>query len=290
MVAVGLLAMASLAMAAPDLNESFNALKEVVEKKDFTDAKNLAEAVAKDAKGVLAEPQPSSASEAEAWKARNDFAKQADDYAEYALSVGVVTAPALAVSLGDTLLEKNAKSKHVDTMAAAYLSALAKEGNAKASAGAQKILAGRPDNEDALYTLSSGNATYANRLVTVMRSKPKPEGVSDADWDKKKSFMIGNGLYMAGANACSRQAWADCDRSLRGAEPYMKGNNQMLGNVYFYLGVANFQLGSVTQDRNRMQQGLNYSKQAAGIAGPMQGQASTNVAAMTKQLGTPARR
>ena len=59
----------------------------------------------------------------------------------------------------------------------------------------------------------------------------------------------------------------------------------MLGTTYFYLGLANYQLGKLTQDRTKVQAGLKYSQQAAAIPGPMQGQASTNVAAMSKELG-----
>ena len=160
-------------------------------------------------------------------------------------------------------------------------------GMAKATAGAQKILAGRPDNEDALYQAASGNATYANKLITVVRAKAKPEGYSEADWEKRKNAMLGAGYYFAGVSAGQRQSWAETDRDLKAALPLISGNPALLGPTYFYLGLANYQLGKLTQDRARMQVGIKYTEQAAGVAGATQGQAANNLNAMKKDMAGP---
>jgi hypothetical protein len=278
---IGLIALSGLAWAAPDLNDDFNALKTAVEGKDAGKVKTLAPEVSKESREIITKgSDPADVIE---------FAKGADEYSEYALSIAAVQAsdPQMTIEFGDMLLAQNNKSKHVDTIAASYLAALAKQGTAKATAGAQKILVGRPDNEDALYYAVGGtsNGALANRLVAVMSKKAKPEGVSDADWTRKKDAYLGVGYFYGGAGACGRQAWAECDRDMKAAEPLVKGTPQMLGNTYFYLGLANYQLGKLTQDRTRVQAGLKYSQQSAAIPGPMQGQASTNVAAMSKELG-----
>ena len=283
-----LLVLSGTVWAAPDLNESYNSLKTAVEKQDYSDTKTLAEALAAEAKKASAEAQPPEADQVEAWKARQQFAKDAAEYGEYSLAIATLGNPEKAAEYGDALIALNPKSSHIDTITTTYLAALNKQGAAKASAGAQKIIVGRPDNEDALYALASSNSSYAGRLIQVMNTKAKPENVGEADWQKKKSVMLGNAMYIQGTAACGRQAWTDCDRALKGAQPYLSGGT--LGTALFYLGLANFQMGSVTQDKSKQQAGLAYSKQAAGIAGPMQGQASNNVALMTKQLGTPVRR
>ncbi len=284
-LAAGVFGAASL-MWGFDLNDTFNSLKEATEKKDAAQVKTLAPQTAKEAKAIQGQ--------ADAGADVKEFAKGAEEYSEYALSIVAASSSdaQTTIDLTDLLLEQNNKSKHVDTVAAAYLAALGKQAPAKVAAGAQKILAGRPDNEDALYTLAMANpaagGTYATKLLNVMRTKAKPEGVADADWQKKKELMNGGAYYVAGISAGGRQAWADCDRNLKAAEPLIKGNSQMLGITYFYLGVANYQLGKLTQDRTKIQAGLKYSQQSAAIAGPMQGQANTNVAAMSKELGAPA--
>lgn len=278
---IGLIALSGMAWAAPDLNEDFDALKAAVESKDAGKVKTLAPEVSKESRAIVTK----------ATDAADviEFAKGADEYSEYALSIAAVQASdaAATIEFGDMLLAQNPKSKHVDTLAAAYLAALSKQSSAKATAGAQKILVGRPENEDALYYAVGGtsNGALATKLVAVMSKKAKPEGVSDADWARKKDAYLGVGYFYGGAAACGRQAWAECDRDMKAAEPLVKGTQQMLGNTYFYLGLANYQLGKLTQDRTKVQAGLKYSQQSAAIPGPMQGQASTNVAAMSKELG-----
>ena len=78
----------------------------------------------------------------------------------------------------------------------------------------------------------------------------------------------------------------DCDRDLRAALPLISG--QETGSAYFYLGLANYQLGKLTQDRTKIQQGIKYSEQAAGMPGPMQAQAGKNAQAMKGELAGPA--
>src|SRR5258708_7004970 len=263
MALIGLIAVSGRAWAAADLNTDFDALKVAVEGKDAAKVRALAPGVSKASRAIITKgDDPADVI---------GFAKGADEYSEYALSIAAVQAsdPQITIEFGDLLLAQNAKSKHVDTIASAYLAALGKQSAAKATAGAQKILAGRPENEDALYYAASGNpGTYAGRLVAVMNKKPKPEGVSDADWAKKKESYLGVGYFYGGASACGRQAWAECDRDLKAAEPLVKSSPQMLGNTYFYLGLANYQLGKLTQDRTRLQAGLKYSQPAAALPAP----------------------
>lgn len=274
---IGLIALSGMAWAAPDLNDDFASLKEAVAGNDAAKIKELAPAVSKQSRAIVAKGDESADIV--------EFAKGADEYSEYALSIAAVKAsdPKTTVEIGDMLLAQNNKSKHVDTIAPAYLAALGKESAAKQAAGAQKILAGRPENEDALYYSIATSPGNAGKLVAVMSKKAKPEGISDADWTAKKDAYLGVGYFYGGASSCSAQRWAECERNMKAAEPFVKG--AQLGSAYFYLGLADYQLGTLTQDRTKLQTALKYSQQAAAIAGPNQGQASQNVAVMQKQLG-----
>jgi hypothetical protein len=283
----GLVVFAGIIPAA-DLKESYTSLQDAFGKKDVAGIKTQAAETAKGAKEVMAEPQPSDAAQVEAWKGRQTFAKEATEYAEYSLAATAAENPAAAVELTEALIAQNPKSKQLDTAAPYYLAALNKQGVAKANSGAQKILAGDPDQVDALAQLANTNPQYANKLVQVARTKPKPEGMSDADWERRKNQMIQSGTYSAAIAPCARNSWNECDKAMRAAEPVLKGT-QMAGTVYFYLGVANFQMGTLTADKSKEKIGLDFTKQAAGIAGPMQGQAANNVAAMAKTLATPGR-
>ena len=239
--AIGLIAFAGTIWAAPDLNDSFNGLKEAVEKKDVAKVKTLAPQTSQEARKIAAEPQPTDAGAVADWKARVEFAKGADKYSEYALSTAAVqtTDANVTVELVDQLLAQSPKSQYLDQCASAYLAALTKQSPDKALAGATKINAAQPDNEDALLMIVTGNAakspdrsvTAANKLVSVVRGKAKPEGVGEADWDKRKNYLLGQGLFYAGAGACSKSSWVDCDRDLRAAVPLIGG--QQAGTAYF---------------------------------------------------------
>jgi hypothetical protein len=293
---IGLLAVTGL-MWAEEVDDSYAALKDAVEKKDVDAVAKLGPQTAKLGAALAAKPQPSDASAVADWKARTEFGKEVASYAEYALSAMAAGAePAKTVELVDLLIEVNPKSQYMSTAAPAYLYALGKSGGtAKQLAGAEKILKGAPANEDALYALASGYMSsrpaaaegYATRLTATMRTKAKPEGTSEPDWEKKKAMFLGQGYYIAGAAAAQAQSWKDCDTNLRAAIPYMAGNPGISGTVYFYLGLANYQLGKLTGDRPRMQEGQKFSEQSAAIAGPMQTQAQRNASLIKQELGTP---
>src|SRR6516225_4645469 len=290
---IALLAAFSLAgvVRADDLDDHYAALKEAQPKKDPDEIKKLAVQTAKDAKAEAAKTQPTDAA-ADQWKKRVEFAKDVQTFAEYSLSTTAVTAPpAKTVELVDALIEINPKSTYLNECAYSYLQALAKEGK-KPADGAQKILNGAPNNEDALYTVAttSMNGTFATRLVNVMKSKAKPEGMADADWERKKSLYLGQGYYVAGAAACTKSTWTDCDKNLRAALPYVSKEPSVAGPTYFYLGLASYNISKLTNDRVKLQEAEKFSEQSAAIAGPMQQQAMRNVAAMKQDLAAPARR
>jgi hypothetical protein len=286
---------------ADELNDSYADLKAAEAKKDPDEVMKSAAEVSKRARAEEALPKPSDAAEAETWKQRQEYAKQVDLFSEYALSTTAVasTDAAKTVELVDQLLHQNPKSQYLGACADVYLNALAKERPKQKLDGAKSILAANPNNEDALFALAQGymstNATaeqagtYATRLVNVLKSKAKPEGVAEADWEKKKTALIGQGYYIAGATACVRSVWTDCDKQLRAAIPYVGKEYSVLGPAYFYLGLSNYQLGKLTGDRSKIQEGEKFSEQSAAIAGPMQTQAARNVAVMKQELAAPRR-
>jgi hypothetical protein len=286
-----LLALTGMALA-DDLDDNYAALKEAQTKKDADAVKKLAVETNKNAKAEIAKPQPSAASEVEHWKQRIEFAKEVQTFAEYSLSTTAVAVPAKTVELVDTLLEINPKSMYLNDCASLYLTALGKEGSKKQLDGAQKIVTGAPNNEDALYTLAAigQNPTYASRLVNTLKTKAKPEGMSDADWTKKKDMMLGQGYYVMGSQACAKSTWTDCDKNLRAALPYVSKEPSVAGPTYFFLGLANYNLSKLTSDRAKLQEAEKFSEQSAAIPGAMQQQAMRNVAAMKQELAAPVKR
>jgi tetratricopeptide (TPR) repeat protein len=221
-------------------------------------------------------PQPSDAAEVDNWKQRVEYGKDVVAYTENALAyMATQVEGAKTIDLVDTLLAQNPKSKSLDLCAQAYLTALGKSGGAaKQLEGMAKIAAGRPDNEVALAALTQGLANkspdralaYANKLVAL------------------KGAGVATGYYYAGVIYGNKSAWIDCDKNLRGALPLIHDNTR-LGAIYFYLGLANYQLGKMTMDKPRIQLALKYSQQSAAIAGPYKDPAYHNVLAIQTELG-----
>ena len=296
------LACAGLACAAPDeLEDSYAALKDAQGKKDPDLVKKQALETSKLAREVVASKQPEDASEVDNWKQRVEYAKGVDTYTEYALSVAALEPidAAKVVDLVETLIAQNPKSQYLSQCAGVYLAALGKQGGAKQVAGANKLIASVPNNEDVLFVLVSGPRTtadrslgYANRLITVLKSKAKPEGIAEADWERKKSTMLGTASYVAGIIEGEKQAWVDCDRNLRAALPFVSKDPQSAAAAaaYFYLGLANYKLGAMISDKAKLREAVKFSDQSAAIKGPYQATAFNNSILIKKELGVGAAR
>ncbi len=300
LAAIGVLVFSAMVWAAPDLNETYTSLKDAVEKKDAAKVKALAAQTVKEAKELAGEAQPAEASGVQAWKDRQQFAKDADGYSEYALGITAIQAtdPQVTIDLVDALIAQNPKSEQIDSAAPYYLTALGKQGTPKLLAGANKIAAGRPDNEDALFAIASNSLstnpgaalTAANKLVAAVGRNKKPEGMSNADYEKKKNAMLGAGYTFAGVVHGAQNRFADADRSLRAALPLIGSQPVMLSYAYYYLGLSNYQMGKLTADPAKMTTGIQYADKAAAMAGPMQTLAARDAATMKRDIATPVRR
>jgi tetratricopeptide (TPR) repeat protein len=299
-LALGTLSLCLVGWAAPnDLDDAYQQLKDAQTAKDVDAIKKWGMQTSKLAKAESTGPKLENFSD-EDWPKRVDYAKQVGTLSEYAVATAAVEpglAPAKVIEMGDALLAMNPKSTYLGVASNAYLGALAKTGGAdKQTEGANKIIAGSPNDEEALMVLADNLMakqradqayTYATRLVTVMKSKAKPEGFSDEDWNRRKSALLSRGYYTAGITGCMRQIWKDCDSNLRSALPMVSGQPALAGPTYFYLGVANYQLSKITTDRTKLQEALKFTQQSAAIAGPMQSQAQQYVTVMQTELKAP---
>jgi hypothetical protein len=299
-LALGTLSFFLVASAkANELDDAYQQLKDAQTAKDPDAVKKWATETAKLAKAESTGPKLDSFSD-EDWPKRVDYAKGVGTLSEYALATTAAQAglaPAKVVELTEALIAVNPKSTYLGIASNAYMGALGKMGGAdKQIEGATKIVAGSPNEEYALMTLADNLMaknradqayTYAARLVTVMRSKAKPEGYSDEEWSRVKSTMLSRGYYDAGVTGCMRQIWKDCDTNLRAALPMIGGQPALSGPAYFYLGVANYQISKITTDRTKLQEALKFEQQSAAVSGPMQGQAQQYVTVMQNELKAP---
>lgn len=292
-VTLALLLFAAPPIVGPDdLESGYNNLKKAVEaSSDPSQVKKLAVDTCALAREAASEAAPEAGDEKEAWNQRVAHARDVERFTEYALYVTAVKSPpATTVDLLSTLEQQNPKSKYLDGAYANYIYALHQTGGAaKIVPMAEKAVVNFPDNEDLLLVLTDNAMTrkqndralaYAERLIAVLNKHPKPDNLSAADWEKKRTAALGRSRWVAGVMHSEKQQYYEADKDLRAALPLVKGNDTMYSSALFYLGIANYQIGSTTRNRALVNEAASFSDQAAKMGGPLADQAWKNAQAM----------
>jgi tetratricopeptide (TPR) repeat protein len=272
-----------------EMENSYTSLQEALKKKDVAEVKRLATETSKYARQLVAEPKPTNADDVEQWTAIVAHSKEVDAYTEYALFASAVGGtPAQAIDLLTTLETQNPKSRYLDEGGyTRYFQALSQSGaSAKITAVAEKALENLPNSLDVLSTLAeqslstpSKAVTYAQRLIAAASKATKPEGAA-ANWESKKSLALGRGYYISGMVQAQSQNFFEADKSLRAALPLVKGSDTMAAATLFFLGVANYNIGSQSNNKARVLEAANFSEQAANYKSQYASQAMTNAVAM----------
>lgn len=275
---------------ADKLEDTFQSLQDAVAKKDVARVKSLVAEISPLVDEALAVPAPPSDEERAIWKNHIDYSKSVGQYMEYALFATAVGSPAATmVDLVSALEQRNPKSQYLDSAYGPYLVALNQTGGqAKIPAIAEKAVENFPDNVDLLSVVTESALgrkqndralAYANRL-TAACNKPKPEGVPDADWARKRSVGLSRGYWIAGVISGEKNDYTAADRNLRAALPLIQGNSAMMAPALFHLGVANYQLGKLFLNKARVLEGARFSEQCAAIPSAYADQARHNALVM----------
>src|SRR5690242_14283564 len=104
------LAPALPAVAADDLDETYQRLKEAQSKNDAVTVKQLATELHRIAHEIVTAPAPTGEGESEAWTTHVANARSADLFGEYALyATAIQSPPATLVELVSTLEQQNPK-------------------------------------------------------------------------------------------------------------------------------------------------------------------------------------
>lgn len=280
-----------------DVESAYNKLKEAEGRKDPDGILEWARKTSAAARQISSQPKPVGGDELEAWKRDTDYASQVDTYTEYSLQAAIATGiapPDKTIALTEALEAQNPKSQYLGLVYAPYLSALQKTGQtAKLLAASERRLAADPANEELLLILADAyrnqkdmakSTEYANRLVETMKSKTKPETMADADWEKRRNAILGQGYWIAGINYGSLNQYKDADRNLRAVLPLIQGQNELLGPALFYLGVANYNMAKPMKDKKLAADAVKFSDQCAAIKGPFQDPARKNALSIRREF------
>jgi len=277
----------------PDMDAAYFALKAAVAKEDVSETKKWSARTSEAARKITSSTKAPADDDG---KHQLEYAKEVDEYSEYALYVVALKAPPKdEVDLVDTLIKQNPKSQYLPLASAAYFAALQKAGEgAKVCPAAERMSLAGSKNAEAMIVAAdcsmraqkgAGMATYGERALEAINSRPKEEGISDADWAAKKEDIIGRANWYVGVGYSLEARYGPANKSLRVALPLLKGNEQLRAMCLFYLGLANYQLGKPLGDKAQMREGLHYFQQSAEMASPMQDQASRNAKLVLAELG-----
>jgi hypothetical protein len=274
----------------PDMDGAYYALKAAVAKDDVAQTKKWSARTSEAARKAVASAKPTD----DEGKQQLEYSKQVDEYSEYALYVvALKSQPKDEVDLVDTLIKQNPKSQYLPEVANGYFAALTKAGEgAKACPTAAKMAVDK-NAEAMLYAADCswrGNkaeavVSYAAKAAEAAGTRTKREGVSDSDWATQKAALMGTANFYTGVGYTMQMRYGPANKALKAALPAIKGNQQLYAIALFDLGLANYQLGKPLGDKAQMREGLKYFQESAGIASPMQDQASRNAKLVLAELG-----
>lgn len=226
-----------------------------------------------------AKPKPADADDVDAWKRSVDFATQVDQYNQYALyeSAQKQTAPPNKLLLLDTLRKDFPGGQFDKQLDALYVVIYQQLGQTdKMVQSAQGALAADPSNEGYLYLVGEALVgkgqpaeaeTYGKKILDALPAKPKPESISDEEWTKRKNTYLGLAHWVIGRSLAGQDKFVPAHKELTAAATALKGNNEVLGGIYYYLGLSSAKL-------NRQSEAVNYLTQSSKIAGPYQSYAA----------------
>ena len=278
-----------LALDPDDPEAAVQCLKAAEAKKDSALIKKYSGMASAAARKLAAAPEPKDADEAAAWKAQSAYAKGVEQYAEYAIYRAAVESrdPKVTIELGEALRQGNPGGNYAGKVSQPLFVAYRLAGDqAKALALAEKVVATDPSSEDMLLVLVDSYMqqkkepekvhAYSAAIVQLMGQKPKPEGVSDADWLARKNQITGLARYLNGKLYHNENNFAKADVELRGALPLVETNPAIKPEVLYLLALSNFKL-------DKPQEAANYFRACAAIKSPFQQLATTNLARVKSQ-------
>jgi hypothetical protein len=189
----------------------------------------------------------------------------------------------------EEFLKSHKGSRYKTAIEDLYLQSWRESGNAQSTlAAAKRILEQDDSNLTALAIVADSYLqsnepkmvmVYARKIRAVLEKQPKEEGLTEAEWSRKRAPLLGQAYLMIGNASMQLDRYSDADRSFRAALPYVQDDSRLLSTALFYLSWANHQLGKLSE-------ALRFSRQCALIKGPYQAQAAKSVQAISAQIAS----
>ena len=211
--------------------------------------------------------QPGPSDDVETWKKRVGIARSlmgsgSEEYALYRKAFDAVN-PREKIELLDELKRRYPESQYNKEALLMHFLAYRQIGDTKkAFQAGEKILETDQTHEDVLLLVtetlyrqgadSKRVLAYSNKLIELMRSKPKPAGVSDVTWLHQKNTLTGVAYSMIGGVHLNQEQYGLADKAFRQSLPFLQGPavEQQRAAVLSSLGWANYKLKNYNEANN----------------------------------------
>jgi tetratricopeptide (TPR) repeat protein len=205
-----------------------------------------------------------------------DFARQVVAYTEYlAYSAILETAPGpVKLERMEQFLKSSPGSSYAPAVERLYLACLRQTDAPKAISIAEGMVDRNRADAETLLLVAEHYArkdrdpdkvvAYAARAIALVER--------DAAVDpKQKAALTSRANWLIGTISMQQNKFAQADRSIRAALPYLRTDPRLTSRALFYLGWANYKLGNVND-------AIRFTEDCTHVGGPFQVQSVKNLA------------
>jgi len=282
-----------LGLDPDDVSAAHNCLKAAEGKKDVELVRRWSDQTSQIARKVKQSKKPEDPEEQEDWKHKVEYAKQVEQYTEYAIYFAALQTKDTKIKskLIENLEQKNPNSEYLAQLRTSQTQVVRQVDIEEAVAAAEASFRKGEYNVDSLMMVANHLMakrrdpdkviTYSNKAVELLDVAAKPAEISDVEWDAKKTQMLGAANWMMGLLYSTQEKFAMADRTLRQALPYLK-NSDMVAGALYHLGYVNYRLAEAGE-RIRIHDAVRYTTECIAINSAVQQQAVENLKSMKSE-------
>ncbi len=273
-----------------DVSAAHNCLKAAEGKKDVELIRRWSDQTSQIARKVKASKKPEDPEEQEDWKHRVEYAKQVEQYTEYAIYFAALQSGDTKIKskLIENLEQKNPNSEYLAQLRTSQTQVVRQVDIEEAVVAAEASFKKGEYNIDSLMMVANHLMskrrdpekviTYSNKAIELLMVAPKPDEISVADWEARKSQMLGAASWMMGLLYSTQEKFAMADKALRQALPNLT-NSDMIAGALYHLGYVNYRLAEAGE-RIRIHDAVRYTTECIAINSAVQQQAVDNLKSM----------
>lgn len=249
------------------------------------------------AAALLEADAPEDEEELGRWEAEKTYAKQVSQYANYVyLSMAAKSTDAKEVAgYAGALRAQDPGSEYLPPiLERQFVVGRASNEREFAVAAAEALTELEKGSDETLLYLASVYLEtkqkqdkiipYTDAALEQLKEKERPESMTEEEWKKQQDFNFGLAHWVQGLHHATGSRWSQANRSLRTALPLISGNSTMQAAAYFYLGVANFEIGKRSKDHKEVVDAVKYTELCTKVSSPYQAQARQNLVAIQSQF------